>query len=58
MGKLQINSNKDSEFFVKLPENSEIISIDPTPTSIDKNNLKWMGESLKYFPTVVYTREY
>lgn len=58
MGKLQINSNKDSEFFVKLPENSEIISIDPTPTSVDKNILKWMGESLKYFPTVVYTREY
>lgn len=58
MGKLQINSNRDSEFFVKLPENSEIISIDPTPTSVDKNILKWMGESLKYFPTVVYTREY
>jgi len=58
MGKLQINSNKDSEFVIKLPENSKIISIDPTPTSIDKNILKWMGESLEYFPTVIYTKEY
>jgi len=56
MGKLQINSNKDSEFIVLLPENSKIISVDPTPTSIDKNSLKWIGETLGYFPTIVYKK--
>ncbi|MBO8161654.1 MAG: DUF4897 domain-containing protein [Thermosipho sp. (in: Bacteria)] len=58
MGKLPINSNDGSEFVVTLPENAKLISVDPTPTDIDNNILKWYGNSLKYFPTIVYSKNY
>ncbi|SHH56026.1 DUF4897 domain-containing protein [Thermosipho atlanticus] len=58
MGKLPINSNNDSEFIIYLPQNTKVISIDPTPTTISNNTLKWNGGALEYFPTVIYTKSF
>jgi hypothetical protein len=58
LGDIKINAVGNSSVEVVLPENSEIISVEPQPTeNLTKDNekvLMWKGESLRNFPKVVY----
>ncbi len=56
MGKISMKLDKNSEVVFKFPAGTKILSISPTPTTIDNAVLIWKGPVDLQFPEVVYTK--
>ncbi|BBJ27830.1 DUF4897 domain-containing protein [Athalassotoga saccharophila] len=56
MGKVGMKLDKNSVVTFEFPQDSKIISVNPTPTTISNSSLTWEGPMDLSFPEVVFTR--
>ncbi len=56
MGKVGMKLDNGSVVTFKFPKGSKIISVSPTPTTIDNSVLTWEGPMNLSFPEIVYTK--
>ncbi len=56
MGGVTMKLDKNSEVIFRLPDGSQILSVAPTPTSIEGATLTWKGAQELKFPEVTYKK--
>ncbi len=56
MGKVDMKLDKNSKVIFSIPKGSKLISVLPTPTSVDGNELIWKGPMDLKFPEVDYKK--
>lgn len=56
MGKVGMKLDNGSAVTFKFPSGSKVISVNPTPTTIENSMLTWNGPMDLSFPEIIYTK--
>lgn len=54
LGKIKLSNLANSQLKVRIPREAKLETVDPTPTSVNRNVLIWEESDILYFPDIVF----
>ncbi len=57
MGKIKLNTAYNSVLKIYLPKDSNLLTVEPTPTTITGNIIIWEKNDILYFPKITFERK-